>query len=324
MCVMNSNPWGQSEWTGPWSDGSKEWTAEWLTALDHKFGDDGSFWMTYADFLRTFSKIDRTRIFSSEWTIAQAWTLAEAQWPAAFSDRVFRITLTEASPVVIVLQQADTRYFVGLEGQYDFELHFRIKRAGESEYVARTRNISGMSRSVTKELELEAGTWDVSFRVARIKRHAPRSAYISAFRKDQSDKFIHIARSFDYAFAKGLAYAVEEEEVEEEEVEEVEEEAEPAGDEDKGVEQAEEQQQQEQPQQQQQEEEEDPSEQDTVAVVGLRVHALDRDVQVQIIQLEEPDTTLDPDASCVHSFLESSADKSGFLSSHIGSSRNLA
>lgn len=43
---MLRNPWGHSEWTGAWSDGSKEWTAEWLTLLDHRFGDDGAWWMS--------------------------------------------------------------------------------------------------------------------------------------------------------------------------------------------------------------------------------------------------------------------------------------
>lgn len=35
------NPWGESEWTGHWSDGSKEWDDEWLDALKmlgHTFG----------------------------------------------------------------------------------------------------------------------------------------------------------------------------------------------------------------------------------------------------------------------------------------------
>ncbi len=37
-----------SEWTGRWSDGSKEWTQEWLhflPELGHEFGDDGQFVM---------------------------------------------------------------------------------------------------------------------------------------------------------------------------------------------------------------------------------------------------------------------------------------
>lgn len=35
------NPWGNGEWTGAWADGSAEWTPEWMSLLDHKFGDDG-------------------------------------------------------------------------------------------------------------------------------------------------------------------------------------------------------------------------------------------------------------------------------------------
>jgi Calpain family cysteine protease len=46
--VVIRNPWGNSEWTGPWSDGSKEWTPESLSllrTLDHTFGNDGQFIM---------------------------------------------------------------------------------------------------------------------------------------------------------------------------------------------------------------------------------------------------------------------------------------
>lgn len=35
------NPWGKTEWNGPWSDGSEEWSPEWMQKLNHKFGDDG-------------------------------------------------------------------------------------------------------------------------------------------------------------------------------------------------------------------------------------------------------------------------------------------
>lgn len=40
LCLLR-NPWGEGEWTGPWSDGSKEWTPEWMQKLNHRFGDDG-------------------------------------------------------------------------------------------------------------------------------------------------------------------------------------------------------------------------------------------------------------------------------------------
>uniref|UniRef100_A0A4W6DLZ0 Calpain 2, (m/II) large subunit, like n=1 Tax=Lates calcarifer TaxID=8187 RepID=A0A4W6DLZ0_LATCA len=54
------NPWGQVEWTGAWSDESKEWDGvhpEEKRKLDHS-ADDGEFWMSYTDFLRQFSRLD--------------------------------------------------------------------------------------------------------------------------------------------------------------------------------------------------------------------------------------------------------------------------
>jgi hypothetical protein len=46
--VKLRNPWGKVEWSGPWSDGSQEWTMEWLhrlPELKHSFANDGEFLM---------------------------------------------------------------------------------------------------------------------------------------------------------------------------------------------------------------------------------------------------------------------------------------
>jgi hypothetical protein len=300
--VKVRNPWGQSEWTGAWSDGSPEWTPEWMTLLDHRFGDDGSFWMSYEDFLKVFTDLDRTRIFTPEWTVAQCWTQGHVPWPAQFADQEFKITLTQSSTVAIVLQQVDQRYFKGLEGQYDFRLYFRLRREGESEYFARSTQGIIMTRSVNIEVELEAGSWFVSFKATRVKSgRATRDEYIEAFRKGQSDKFMHIARSFDFAFSKGN----------EEWFEGI---AEPE-DED-GVEGAAEGEEQ----QQQQEEKVVPvTELDTTAVIGLLVYAKDPQLTVQLVDADPSVNELDPDDSSVQYFLEGSQDKSNFLSAHIAS-----
>lgn len=58
--VRIRNPWGEVEWTGPWSDGSSEWSH---VTEDEKLklnnvAEDGEFWMSYSDFIRNFSKLE--------------------------------------------------------------------------------------------------------------------------------------------------------------------------------------------------------------------------------------------------------------------------
>ncbi|XP_037322258.2 calpain-2 catalytic subunit-like [Pungitius pungitius] len=58
--VRIRNPWGQVEWTGPWSDESSEWehlSADEKSKLNH-VADNGEFWMSYSDFIKQFTKLE--------------------------------------------------------------------------------------------------------------------------------------------------------------------------------------------------------------------------------------------------------------------------
>ncbi|MFT7805591.1 calpain-1 catalytic subunit-like [Arapaima gigas] len=54
------NPWGQVEWTGAWSDNSREWDQ--IDPADredlHLKMEDGEFWMSFQEFLRQFSRLE--------------------------------------------------------------------------------------------------------------------------------------------------------------------------------------------------------------------------------------------------------------------------
>jgi len=160
LCLLR-NPWGEGEWTGPWSDGSKEWTPEWMQKLNHRFGDDGAFWMEYSDLLRKYQTFDRTRLFTDEWKVTQQWTSMSLPWSVEYNKTKFCFILEKKANVVLVLSQLDDRYFAGLAGQYEFELSFRVHRAGEEDYIVRSHGGYSMRRSVTAELELEAGEYHV-------------------------------------------------------------------------------------------------------------------------------------------------------------------
>lgn len=194
-------------------DGSKEWTPEWMKKLEHRFGDDGSFWMSYDDLLKKFQTFDRTRLFTDEWKVTQSWASMEVPWTVNYHDTKFSFTLDNAAPVMIVLSQLDGRYFCGLEGQYRFELSFRIHKAGEEDYIVRSHGNYWMRRSVTAELELPAGEYDVLMKVKAFKDGSslPVEDVVRNNAKRRRDKLSRIGLSYDLAHAKGVVRETPEE-----------------------------------------------------------------------------------------------------------------
>lgn len=199
------NPWGNTEWRGPWSDGSAEWTPEWMEKLDHRFGDDGIFWISYQDLLRNYQHFDRTRLFGDEWSVTQRWTSVNVPWSVNYLDTKFKVTLKREGPVVIVLSQLDDRYFRGLEGQYLFHLQFRIHKEGEDDYIVRSNGSYYMKRSVSTELTLEAGTYIVLPKITatRDPSYPTPEEVVRGTCRDRREKLLQIGLSYDLAHAKG-------------------------------------------------------------------------------------------------------------------------
>lgn len=194
-------------------DGSKEWTPEWMQKLDHRFGDDGAFWMSYDDLLKKYQTFDRTRLFTDEWKVTQQWTSLKVPWTVGYHDTEFHFTLETPAAVVIVLSQLDQRYFYGLEGQYGFELSFRVHKAGEEDYIVRSHGNYWMRRSVTAELELEAGEYHVLMKVEAEKDDSGYAVedVIRTNAKTRRDKLMRIGLAYDLAMAKGKIIETDEE-----------------------------------------------------------------------------------------------------------------
>lgn len=195
--VLLKNPWGKGEWRGPWSDGSKEWTAEWLTRLGHRFGDDGNFWISYDDLLRKYQAFDRTRLFGPDWKVTSTWTTVSVPWTLDYHDTYFAFSLAKTGPVVLALSQLDSRYYRGLEGQYEFELNFRLHRRGQEDYVVRSIAPYRQTRSVNVELELEAGEYTVLMKVnaTRDLGVLPIEKVIRKYARDRRDKLVAVGMS---------------------------------------------------------------------------------------------------------------------------------
>ncbi|KAK0732675.1 hypothetical protein B0T21DRAFT_369452 [Apiosordaria backusii] len=213
--VKIRNPWGQrssdgiGEWNGPWSDGSKEWTPYWFKKLNHTFGDDGVFWMSYSDMLETFLFIHRTRLFDEKWTVVQQWTSVSVGWVAGYLNQKFVIEVKKAGTVVVVLAQLDERYFQGFEGQYDFSLHFLLQREGVTdEHICRVRPVHQWeNRSVSCEVDLEPGRYEVLPKVTAERVDWFGREQVEDVVKKWADKnpakLRQVGMQYDLAHAKG-------------------------------------------------------------------------------------------------------------------------
>ncbi|KAF8499476.1 cysteine proteinase [Hysterangium stoloniferum] len=167
------NPWGKSEWTGRWSDGSKEWTKEWRPALehlDHEFGDDGCFVMEYSDFLKTWSTVERTHLFDDNWIQSSHWlNVTSRTFPCAwqYGDVSFSFTVPKSSPSIIMLSQADIRYWDELSGYSLWAFDFVLYKKGSQKILGRSECSDQWPRSVTLIKDLDEGDYVLHVRLDR-------------------------------------------------------------------------------------------------------------------------------------------------------------
>ncbi|KAK0122001.1 hypothetical protein ONS95_010268 [Cadophora gregata] len=217
--VKLRNPWGKGKkgnWEGAWSDGSKEFTPELQIELNHNFGSDSVFWISYQDLLRKYQHFDRTRLFMDcpDWRITQKWISVEVPWKAEFEQK-YRIVLKKESPVVLVLSQLDDRFFEGLQGQYTFRLQFRLHEVdsvGENDYIVRSHGNYLMERSVVTELKsLPAGVYAVFIMVVADRdTHSPSVEDVvkaQCRRRVDNDKLAQVGMSYDIAHSKGSPHS---------------------------------------------------------------------------------------------------------------------
>ncbi|KDO29566.1 hypothetical protein SPRG_05522 [Saprolegnia parasitica CBS 223.65] len=174
--VQLRNPQKGQEWTGDWSDSSALWTAEMIHALGHSGGDDGCFWMSWTDFLDEFTHLERTWVDDAATSLAvrpSPWVALRAEWPATWQPSVFTFEGPDVlSRVTVVLQQADTRRFVGLEGRYKFGLRCALYRSPDAT-TNKKRVLVGQytqnafDRSASLQVVLRPGQYELDVMVLR-------------------------------------------------------------------------------------------------------------------------------------------------------------
>ncbi|KAI0406646.1 hypothetical protein F4802DRAFT_89212 [Xylaria palmicola] len=215
--VKLRNPWGKIRkgvWEGPWSDGSKEWNQDVKEELGHQFGNDSVFWIRFEDMVEKYQHFDRTRLFrDAEWRCCQRWIGVEVPWKPQWNEK-FHFKLTKPSPLVLVLQQLDNRYYKGLRGQYIFRLHFRVHeqgRPGSEDYIVRSHGNYLMNRSVSIEIPtMEPGDYSVFLSIVAERDTEMLSiediVKRECLKREENDKLAQVGYAYDLAHSKGVAH----------------------------------------------------------------------------------------------------------------------
>ena len=156
------------------------------------------------DLLRKFELFDRTRLIGPEWSSAQCWANFAVGRQLRFHETKFAFELDQDDRTVISLSQLDDRYIRGLEGQYYFTLEFRLEKDGQGEILARSSSSYSTTRSVNSEIDLEKGNYSLYLKI-KAYDGLPREPVKKAaqkFLKENTTKFIQIAKKYNLAFMK--------------------------------------------------------------------------------------------------------------------------
>jgi calpain-15 len=114
------NPWGRKEWTGAWSDHSPLWTKRIKSIVKYKDADDGSFWMSFQDFVANFEDVYVCRFFDANhgWQPALShrgsWVKGQnaggcTNYPSCVTSPQYGLQLSARGQVVLTLSQDDVR-----------------------------------------------------------------------------------------------------------------------------------------------------------------------------------------------------------------------
>ncbi|KAH9479920.1 Calpain-9 [Psilocybe cubensis] len=167
--VVLRNPWGKEEWTGAWSDGSKEWNGDEgraiLTELDHILGDDGEFVMECMG----LSSADNYIGLQLGYVDVLASASSQISAMLMESRRGLYFDLPKRTSAIIALTSLDERYFKHITHQHQYHtLEFVLYRLDKQETQNHTYSGAICERSVSCELELEAGKYAVYPRIDRL------------------------------------------------------------------------------------------------------------------------------------------------------------
>lgn len=104
--VQIRNPWGKTEWNGPWSDNSNLWTPELRKKYNVVVSDDGVFWMSFDDFCQNYQGVGICKVEKDYFYCGEAITMKGGN-----DKSIVRFDIYNEGTYTLSLDQKDRRHF---------------------------------------------------------------------------------------------------------------------------------------------------------------------------------------------------------------------
>jgi calpain-15 len=151
------NPWGWFEWDGDWGDNSPLWTTQMQQALEPVLDEkDGTFWMSYEDFVAQFSAVNICRANSFYEARVKGCFHTQGKWVT--SKWHYTLKPLTSTKVFIGLHQEDERMYGVAESRPYLDIGFVVlETLPNGSYEVLLYKPSLTERQVEAEVVLKSG-----------------------------------------------------------------------------------------------------------------------------------------------------------------------
>lgn len=155
------NPWGKREWKGDWSAKSDKWTDATIRRLGISRVNDGTFWMSWSDFLCRFSIIEICKAHRDWHAISSRLQLQSIfSSTSEDSNTYFELQVTESTWMYLMLLQKTKR---GCTDSYWYiDINMILFRQLDSGYIVEKICFGGQNKNIFTEFVLPKGKYTIA------------------------------------------------------------------------------------------------------------------------------------------------------------------
>jgi hypothetical protein len=152
------NPWGKREFTGDWSYNSELWTKKLQAQLGKTNKNDGTFWMSWTDFLCRFSIVEVCKAHGGWYSLHHRMKLGP--FFSAGSVKYFELTVIEPTWLYLMLLQQTKR---GREDSYWYQdINILLFKMEDGRYLLERVCWGGQNKNTYTEILLPHGDFSIA------------------------------------------------------------------------------------------------------------------------------------------------------------------